>query len=91
MQIDHNDNRTSKHFNAIAEINFEMYKYLVKQIEDEEHAIYNCVLYDRLQYRDIFTRYSTVKDFLHPINTNDAYRIGSFLLQIETQYEKIIA
>ena len=40
IQIDQNDNRTSKHNNAITEMNFEMYKYLVNTNANEGRLIF---------------------------------------------------
>ena len=59
------------------------------QIEDEEHAIYHCSLYDntRATYNEIFSRYTILRDFLNPKNVNDAYMIGSFLLELEAIHE----
>ena len=55
------------------------------QIENEEHAIFLCRLYDgiRAKYYEIFSRYNVVNEFLNPRNVNDAYTIGSFLRELE--------
>ena len=61
------------------------------QIEDEDHTIFHCTSYDiiRAKYTNLLSKYTTVKNILNPRDTQDAYRIGSFLLELEAHQAKI--
>ena len=54
-------------------------------IEDETHAIFLCPIYRsiRLKYSSVFTRYTSVREILNPLNADDVYKIGSFIIELE--------
>ena len=54
-------------------------------IEDEQHVVFNCPLYDnvRIKFPEIFTKLLTIDKFLSPTNIKDASGVGEILLQIE--------
>ena len=59
------------------------------ELEDEHHAIFVCNLYNaiRVKFNTILDRYTTVSTILHPLNGDDAYKIGSLLMEIEVLRE----
>ena len=54
-------------------------------VEDEEHVIFHCALYNnvRVKHVEIFTKYAHIQEILNPKNVEDAYQVGSFLLEVE--------
>ena len=60
-------------------------------VEDEEHAIFHCALYNnvRVKYVEIFTKYANIQEILNPKNVQDAYQVGSFLLEVEKIHKEI--
>ena len=60
-------------------------------LEDEEHVIYNCSLYDeiRLQFQGFLQSYPELTRVLNPVNTNDARDLGKFLNAIEQERKNL--
>ena len=58
-------------------------------VEDEHHALFDCSAHTfiRLHYVDILSRYTTVQTILNPISTDDANKIGKYILEIERNME----
>ena len=54
-------------------------------IEDEDHVLFQCPLYDsvRTRFRATFLKLSTVYAMLNPTNIEDANMVGDIILDIE--------
>ena len=54
-------------------------------VEDEDHVLFSCVLYDsiRVKYEDVVARRNTIHLLLNPVTTDDACKVGSFILEVE--------
>ena len=57
----------------------------VSEVEDEEHAIYHCPLYNtvRVKYAELLGRYQLITSVFNPRNVSDACLLGMFLKDIE--------
>ena len=57
----------------------------VETVEDEEHALYHCPLYNdvRRNYTDLLERYSLVTEIFNPRTVVDACQLGKLLIDIE--------
>ena len=55
------------------------------EVEDENHAIFECPLYNenRTMFKHLFDSYTSVKEFLNPRCLKDAEMLGCFLISIE--------
>ena len=60
-------------------------------IEDEEHAIFHCAAHIsvRYQFRELLSRYKTVKDIFDPQTVEDMGKIATMLKAIERNMEKL--
>ena len=60
-------------------------------VEDEEHALYHCPLYDcvRQKYNELLERYPLVTQIFNPIDVVDACLLGKFLIDIEKVRENL--
>ena len=62
-----------------------VFSVCVESVEDEEHALYHCQLYDdvRRKYRSLLEQYSLVTEIFNPKTVVDACQLGKLLLEIE--------
>jgi hypothetical protein len=60
-------------------------------VEDEEHVVYNCPLYDtiRVTFREFLTKYPEVTRVFNPENVDDARELGRFLIAIEKERKRL--
>ena len=60
-------------------------------MEDENHALYLCIAHREIrhQHKQLLEEYSTVKEMLHPRNTEDISRIAKYLVVIESNMDKL--
>ena len=61
-------------------------------LEDEQHAIYNCVAYEeiRSEFRDLLVTNPTVNDILNPGDKDTAVRVGRYLKLIEGRRKSLL-
>ena len=54
-------------------------------VEDEEHVLFQCPLYEsvRVRFRDTFLKLSTVHAMLNPTDIQDANMVGDILINID--------
>ena len=59
-------------------------------VEDEEHVLLNCRLYNRVRdkHSDLFNSTNNVKSLLNPKTTDALYKIAKVLFEIEKIHEK---
>ena len=76
---------TGRYIRPILPRNMRVCSVCSDSIEDEEHAIYHCPLYNdvRGNYRDLLERYSRVTEIFNPKSVVDACQLGKLLIDIE--------
>ena len=76
---------TGRYIRPILPRNMRVCSVCVDYVEDEEHALYHCQLYDdaRRKYRNLLDQYSLVTEIFNPKTVVDACQLGKFLLDIE--------
>ena len=76
---------TGRYIRPILPRNMRVCSVCVDSVEDEEHALYHCQLYDdvRRKFRNLLDQYSLVTEIFNPKTVVDACQLGKFLLGIE--------
>ena len=76
---------TGRYTSPITPRNERICKRCPTSVEDENHVLFQCPLYDTVRMRnsDLFLRLSTVHAMLNPKSIEDASLVGDVLLQID--------
>ena len=76
---------TGRYIRPILLRNMRVCSVCVETVEDEEHALYHCPLYNdvRRNYIDLLERYSLVTEIFNPRTVVDACQLGKLLIDIE--------
>ena len=76
---------TGRYVRPIIPRNMRVCSECVGTVEDEEHLLYHCPLYDdvRRSYTNLLEQYSLVTEIFNPKTVVDACHLGKLLIDIE--------
>ena len=76
---------TGRYVRPIMPRNMRVCSVCVDSVEDEDHALYHCQLYNdvRKNYRSLLEQYPLITDIFNPKTVVDACQLGKLLLDIE--------